>query len=150
MTLYSFSGNSSLSPSSFFYSINRISFSSQGRECGGPSLRCGSRKPVAHWPAWCLRAENDPSKGRASLLEGPQFLFFQQLFNPCSETAAHCLQCSPEQQPSQPKTAFKQANCGFAFWVVYHHIFDVIFSLGEIIFLKQISWLPAWLWDIAV
>lgn len=30
----------------------------------------------------------------------------------------------------------------FAFWVVYHHIFDVIFSLGEIIFLKQISWLP--------
>lgn len=147
------------SPSQFFIplgyillSANRTPLSSQGRECGGRH-RSGVARMKANSPAGPL----DVCGPRVILLraqsfwaEGISVPFLQTTFHPFHRNCSHCLWCSSELQPSQPKRAFKQANCGFAFWVVYHYIFDVIFSLGEIIFLKQISWLPAWLGGIAV
>lgn len=144
---YSFSGNSAWSPSSFCHSTNGTPPSSRGGEDGGPchsgvvitKASSPAGPPEVCKPRMVLKAEVLGWKDHSSLFLD-NFSTLGQELQPAACGAA----------VSTAKPTFKQANCGFAFWVVYHHIFDVIFSLGGIIFLKQISWLPAWLWDIAV
>ena len=137
-----------LKPRLFYHSTSRTSPSSQGGECGGP---CHSG--VATTKASSLAGPPDVCKPRMILLKAEVLGWkdHSSLFLDNFSTLDQELQpaaCGAAVSTAKP--TFKQANCGFAFWVVYHHIFDVIFSLGGIIFFKQMSWLPPWLWDVAV